>query len=337
MTPSARSPWMSSDAAKFVFTGGKGGVGKTAVAAAMAYDLAHNQGKRTLLASLNPVHSLSSIFSQDLTGGTAREVQGIRNLKAVEVEIDDAVDEYKKTVSKRLQEFFRWAEIPIEPAPFIDIATTNPAFHEAAVFDKVMDIVTKLGDKYDVVVFDTAAVANAVRLIGLSKIYGLWLARMIQSRRDALETRLQMSFRKEKVMEEIKNDPMIADLLRLHEKFMKTREVLTDPRETAFYFVTIPQSLPISVVTRFIDMVKGFDIPVGGVVVNMVLPRDAVSEDASGYLMSKLEEQTHYLKVIEKTLGSYVKGYVPWYPHEVVGVERLRRVVADLQEFSPET
>ncbi len=198
-----------------------------------------------------------------------------------------------------------------------------------------MDIVTQLDARYDIVVFDTAAVANAVRLIGLSKIYGLWLSRMIQSRKDALETRLQMSFRK--VLEEIKSDPMIADLLRLHEKFKKTRELLTDPKQTAFYFVTVPQSLPISVVTRFIDMVKGFDIPIGGVVINMVLPRDAAEEDRSGYLRSKLEEQVHYLGVIDKTLGNYVKGYVPWYPQDVVGVKSLEQVVADLQEFRPET
>lgn len=335
MSGSALSDWMPKDGMKYLFTGGKGGVGKTAIAAAMAHDLAVNHSKRTLLASLNPVHSLSSIFDQKLAGGTVREVQGVPNLHALEVEIDDAVDEYKKTTSKRLHEFFKWAEIPIEPGPFIDIATTNPAFHEAAVFDKVMDIVTSLGTEYDAVVFDTAAVANAVRLIGLSKIYGLWLARMLHSRKEALETRLKLSFRKEKVIEEIKSDPLIADLLRLNEKFNKTRAVLTNPQETAFYFVTIPQSLPIAVVTRFIKMVEGFDIPIGGVVVNMVLPEDAAREDESGYLMSRLKEQQRYLKVIEDDLGPYVKGYVPLYPHDVVGLERLQRVVTDLQEFRP--
>jgi arsenite/tail-anchored protein-transporting ATPase len=337
MSDTARADWTPKGTMKYLFTGGKGGVGKTAIAAAMAYDLALNHSKRTLLASLNPVHSLSSIFNQDLAGGAVRDIQGVRNLHALEVEIDDAVEEYKKSISKRLQDFFKWAEIPIESGPFIDIATTNPAFHEAAVFDKVMDIVTKMGKDYDAVVFDTAAVANAVRLIGLSKIYGLWLSRMIHSRKEALESRLQMSFRKEKVLEEIKNDPMIADLLRLHEKFNKTKEVLTNPEETAFYFVTIPQSLPISVVRRFIDMVKGFDIPIGGVVVNMVLPNEAARGDETGYLKSKLEEQRGYLKVIEDDLGAYVRGYVPWYAQEVVGLKTLQRVVADLRAFRPET
>jgi arsenite-transporting ATPase len=331
----APSGWMPADGMRYLFTGGKGGVGKTAIAAAMAYDLARNRSRKTLLASLNPVHSLSSLFEQDLRGGTAKEIRGVPNLSAMEVEIDEAVEEYKKTISKRLREFFKWAEIPIEPGPFIDIATTNPAFHEAAVFDKVMDIVISVGGEYDAVVFDTAAVANAARLIGLSKIYGLWLARMLQSRKEALETRLKLSFRKEKVLEEIKGDPMIADLLRLNEKFKKTRDVLTDPKATAFYFVTIPQSLPISVVTRFIQMVKGFDIPIGGVIVNMVLPDQAAREDASGYLSSKLEEQKRYLKVIDDSLGPYVRGFVPLYPHEVAGMKGLERVVADLQGFRP--
>ncbi|MEM2581144.1 MAG: ArsA family ATPase, partial [Candidatus Caldarchaeum sp.] len=291
--------------AKYIFVGGKGGVGKTVSAGAMAAEIAR-QGKRVLLASLNPVHSLSSLFMQDLSGGTFKNVQGVEGLTAIEVEINDLIERYRSNMAARLKEFFKWAEIPINPEPFIQIATTNPAFQESAMFDKVMDIIVGEGGKYDVVVFDTAAVANAVRLIGLSKLYGLWLARMMQSRREAQEYRLKLSVRKEKVMEEIKKDPVVADLLSLYEKFTKTREALTDPSKTLFYFVTTPESLPISVVKRFINMVQAFNIPVGGIFVNMVLDRADVSSDPTGYLRSKWEEQHHYLDIINRDLGEHV-------------------------------
>lgn len=320
--------------AKYIFVGGKGGVGKTVSAGAIAVDSAR-QGKKVLLASLNPVHSLSSLFMQNVSGGAFKQIEGVKGLTAVEVEISDLLERYRVNMESRLKEFFKWAEIPINPEPFIQIATTNPAFQESAMFDKVMDIMVNEGEKYDVVVFDTAAVANAVRLIGLSKLYGLWLARMIQSRKEAQEYRLKLSVRKEKIMEEIKKDPVVADLLNLYDKFTKTRQSITDPEKTLFYFVTTPESLPISVVKRFIHMVQSFNIPVGGIFVNMVLDRKDVASDPTGYLESKWEEQKHYLGIIDKEMGQHVKGYIRMYPTEIRGIDALDNVIRDVSEFLP--
>lgn len=328
------TPGVDLGKAKYIFIGGKGGVGKTVSAGALAVNAAQ-QGKTVLLASLNPVHSLSSLFMQNLSGGVFRQVEGVKGLTAVEVEISDLLERYRVNMESRLKEFFKWAEIPINPEPFIQIATTNPAFQESAMFDKVMDIMVKEGEKYDVVVFDTAAVANAVRLIGLSKLYGLWLARMIQSRKEAQEYRLRLSVRKEKIMEEIKKDPVVADLLNLYDRFTKTRQSITDPDKTLFYFVTTPESLPISVVKRFISMVQSFNIPVGGIFVNMVLDRKDVGSDPTGYLQAKWEEQRNYLNIIEKELGSYVRGFIRMYPTEIRGMTALGQVISDLGEFLP--
>ncbi|HIQ29794.1 MAG TPA: ArsA family ATPase [Candidatus Caldiarchaeum subterraneum] len=320
---------------KYIFVGGKGGVGKTVIAAALAYELAVYNGKKTLLVSLNPVHSLSSLFEQELSGGKVKQVEGSPNLYSIEVEIDEIVERYKEKMSSRLREFFRWAEVPLDPGPFINIATTNPAFQEAAMFDRVMDIVVDESKKYDAIVFDTAAVANAIRLIGLSKLYGLWLNRMIKSRKEALETRYKLAVRKEKILEEIRNDPIIADLISLHEKFKITRGILTDPSQTGFFFVTLPQALPISVVKRFINMVKSFDIPIGGVFVNSVLTREEAERDGTGYLKTKLEEQERYLNIISREMGEYIRGYVRLAPREITGVEALRDVIEDLHTFRP--
>lgn len=204
------------------------------------------------------------------------------------------------------------------------------------MFDKMVDIILTKGEDYDRIVFDTAAVANAVRLIGLSKIYGLWLGRMIQSRKEALEMRLKLAFRREKVEEEIKQDPMLADLIDMNERFKKAKVILTDPARTAFFFVTLPLSLPIAVVKRFIRMVRGFDIPVGGVVVNTVMseppPRE---EDPQGYLTNKFEEQVAYMKEIKADLGDLVRCFIPLYPREVVGLDRVRKVSEDMFSYTP--
>jgi arsenite-transporting ATPase len=330
---------------QFVFTGGKGGVGKTVAAAAIALHHAR-LGKRALVASLNPVHSLSSVFAQDLGGGKPRVVRdavadGGGELHAVELETTEVVRRYRDQIATRVREFLKWADIPVNAKPFVDIAVTNPAFEESAMFDRMVDVILDEGGTdggasggYDVVVFDTAAVANAVRLIGLSKIYGLWLDRMIESRKEALSLKVQLAFRQEKVMEEVKKDPLIADLLAMNERFARVKEILIDQERTAFFFVTLPLALPIAVVRRFIAMVGEYDIPVGGVLVNEVLDAALIGGDDE-YLTNKVEEQRGYLGEIDHDLGGLVRGFLPLYPSEVDGLDDVTRAADDLLSYEP--
>jgi arsenite-transporting ATPase len=329
---------------RFVFTGGKGGVGKTVAAAAIGLHHAR-QGKRVLVASLNPVHSLSSVFAQDLAGGRPRQVQGADGkLDAVELETGQVVARYRDTIAKRVREFLKWADIPVDHKPFVDIAVTNPAFEESAMFDRMVDVMLDEAGEYDMVVFDTAAVANAVRLIGLSKIYGLWLERMIASRKEALSLKVQLAFRQEKVMEEVQKDPLVADLLAMNERFTSVKGVLVDETRTAFFFVTLPLALPIAVVRRFISMVGEYDIPVGGVIVNQVLDRALLGAEQPGaapggteeeYLANKIEEQRGYLAEIERELGPLVRAFLPLYPDEVDGADDVVRAADDLLAYEP--
>lgn len=320
---------------RFIFTGGKGGVGKTIAAAGIAIQFA-GQGKRTLLASLNPVHSLSSVFGQPLSGGAVLPVEGVSNLFAVEVETHEVVARYRESIGRRVREFLKWADIPIDARPFVDIAATNPAFEESAMFDKMMDIMLGERGNYDIIVFDTAAVANAVRLIGLSKIYGLWLGRMIESRKQALSLRVQLSFRRERVMEEVRKDPLMADLISMNERFLQVKELLIDPQQTAFFFVTLPLALPISVVKRFIGMVSEYHIPVGGVLVNQVLPPEIVSNyPDETYLQNKYQEQLGYMKTIKSDLGELVRGFIPLYDDEVVELKMMQMATVDLFTYKP--
>ncbi|RLG62626.1 arsenic transporter [Candidatus Geothermarchaeota archaeon] len=320
---------------RYIFTGGKGGVGKTISAAGIAAYFAL-KGEKVLLASLNPVHSLSSLFNQDLSGGVIKPVEGIENLWAIEVDITEKVMRYKKQLSERLRWFLKWADIPVKADEFVDIAATNPAFEESAMFDETVDIMLEKGSEFDRIIFDTAAVANAVRLLGLNKIYGLWLERMIESRKEALSLRVKLSFRKEKVMEEIKKDPMMKDLLELNEKIRKATEIFGDPNKTVFFFVTLPLALPIAVVKRFIKMVEGFNIPTGGVIVNSVLTKKTLElGEATDYLKNKLVEQERYLEIIKRDLWPQVRTVIPLYPREIIGVESVIKLSEDMFNWEP--
>jgi arsenite-transporting ATPase len=321
---------------RFIFTGGKGGVGKTVAAAGLAYALTGG-GRKTLIASLNPVHSLTSVFSQNVSGGEIKPVRGVEGLYAVEVEIHEAVEKYRENVGQRVKEFLKWADIPVDARPFVNIAVTNPAFEESAMFDRMIDIMLTEGQNYDHIIFDTAAVANAVRLIGLSKIYGLWLSRMVESRKEALSMKVQLSFRKEKMMEEVRKDPLMSDLMSMNDRFKQVKQILVDPHQTAFFFVTLPLSLPISVVKRFIVMVQAYNIPVGGVIVNQVLRSESLGGGKDEYLENRFVEQENYMKTIKQDLGPVVCAFVPLYLREVVGIEQTKILARDLMEFVPES
>ncbi|PWI47134.1 arsenic transporter [Candidatus Heimdallarchaeota archaeon B3_Heim] len=311
---------------KYIFTGGKGGVGKTISAAAIALDFAR-KGKRVLLSSLNPVHSLSSLFDQNLPGGKVAKIEGLDGLWVCEIEITETVERYKKELKRKIDFFLKYADIPVKTETFVEIATTNPSFEESAQFDQMTTLMIEKQDEFDVMVFDTAAVANAVRLIGLSKLYDLWLSRMIESRKEALSLRMKLSFRKEKIKEEISKDPLMADLLKTKRRTDAAKKLLTDSEKTAFFFITLPLALPIAVVERFITMVSSFDIPVGGIIVNKVILEDIVEkETTTDYLRNAYNQQETHLNYIHENLGNLLRANISLFETEILGLKAVEEV-----------
>ena len=312
---------------KYFYFGGKGGVGKTAVAGATAYYLAETLGKKVLISSTNPVHSLSSLFAQDLWKRGISQIQHTRNLSAVEIDVTTTIQRYKEEIRERLLQFLKFADIPVDPAPFIEIATTNPAFEESAMFDDMVSLI--LNEKFDAYVFDTAPVAHTYRLLGMSKVYDLWLHKMVKSREESLSLRTRLSFRKEKIVEELKRDPLLASLASTRKKTETARQLLTQPEKTAFFFVTLPLALPIAVIERFITWVRAFNIPVGGVIVNEVIPASA-GESGSPYVANRMAEQSGYLKIAQEKFPGMIRAVLPLYEREVNGIEMVSRMSKDL-------
>lgn len=314
---------------KYTFFGGKGGVGKTIVAAGAAYLLAEQLGRKTLISSTNPVHSLSSAFGQDFWGKGICHVEGTKNLDAMEIDITQTVEGYKESVRSKIMAFLKTADIPIEPGPFIDVATTNPAFEEAAMFDDVVRLLLK--GEYDAYVFDTAPVAHTYRLLGMSKVYDLWLRRMIKSREEALSERVKLSFRRDRILTEIKKDPLLLDLLQTRQRTEEAKALITDKEKTAFFFVTLPLTLPIAVIERFVGWVRAFDIPVGGVVVNGVIPKEGLDlSETSTYVVNKIKEQDMYIESVYQKFPGLIRGFVPLFETEVQGLDMIARVAGAL-------
>ena len=304
---------------KYIFFGGKGGVGKTAMAGAAAIWFAR-QGRRTLLASTNPVHSLSSLLDQDVHGRPV-QVDGQANLWAYEIETRETIERSKREIKEKIQWFLKFADIKTKPDEFVESATMNPAFEESAMFENMIDLM--FADEYDVYIFDTAPAANARRLLGMSSVYSMWVNKMVQSREEAKSLRELLSYSKKK-----EKDPLMEYLLNLRTRMARARDLLTDPAKTSFFFITLPEALPIAVITRFIKWFHDFGIPVGGVLVNMVIDRAACGPDVPDFVRNRLEMQGNYLAQIGRTFGDGVRAVVPLFETEVRGVGMLERMAA---------
>ena len=194
----------------------------------------------------------------------------------------------------------------------------NPAFEESAMFENMVDLMFK--NEYDAYVFDTAPTANARRLLGMSKVYSLWVNKMVKSREEAQSLRELLSFTKKK-----EKDPLMEYLVTFRDRIGHAQELLTDVEQTAFFFVTLPEALPIAVIKRFINWFHDFGIPVGGVVVNMVIQKDQVKADSPEFVRNRVAMQDGYMEEIWRDFDN-VRAVVPLLDDEVRGVEALGKV-----------
>ena len=199
----------------------------------------------------------------------------------------------------------------------------TPAFEESAMFENMVEMMLK--KEYDVYVFDTAPTANARRLLGMSKVYSLWVDKMLRSREEARTLREMLSFSKKK-----EADPLLEYLLGFRERMGQARRLLTDIDKTAFFFVTLPEALPIAVITRFIGWFHEFGIPVGGVIVNMVIDRQAVGSDVPEFVLNRMRMQDDHMVTIREKFDGRVRAVVPLFDDEVRGTAMLGRAAAAL-------
>jgi arsenite-transporting ATPase len=310
---------------KYIFFGGKGGVGKTVLAGTTALWFA-GQGKKTLLASTNPIHSLSSLLGMDVFG-KATPVAGVPNLDAYEIDTHDTIEKSKKEIREKIQWFLQYADLKTKADEFVESATMNPSFEESAMFENMIDLMFE--NKYDTYVFDTAPTANARRLLGMSGVYSLWVNKMVKSREEAISLKDLLSYSKKKE----KKDPLMEYLLNLRHRMGNAKELLTDDQLTSFFFITLPEALPIAVITRFINWFREFGIPVGGVVVNMVIDKSSLRPDSPDFVKNRVAMQDDYMAQIEQLFDGSVRSILPLFETEVRGVEMLKRVSSLL--FSP--
>jgi arsenite/tail-anchored protein-transporting ATPase len=162
---------------RIVFIGGKGGVGKTTTAAALALT-AVEEGNRVLLVSTDPAHSLGDLFDARI-GNRARELHP--NLWALEIDPEEEVERYLEGVKATMRDFVRPAMYP-EIERQIELTRQSPGATEAALMERMARIMGEGEGAYDQVIFDTAPTGHTLRLLSLPEIMTAWMDGLLRSR-----------------------------------------------------------------------------------------------------------------------------------------------------------
>lgn len=277
---------------RIIFFGGKGGVGKTTCSASYALYEA-NRGLKTLLVSTDPAHSTSDIFEIKINDSITNILP---NLDAIEISGEKESKKYMDSVRGSLKQIVS-PIIVKEINKQIDAASISPGTEEAALFDKMIEIIIEKADEYDKIVFDTAPTGHTVRLLSLPELLGAWLDTLIQKRSKSVNL-MSMALKGQKASnKELENDEVIKVLKRRYDKVLQAKKIMIDNHQLSFIFVINAEKLPIDETVKAINILEKYNITVGGIIVNKLLPDNMQDE----FWISKKEQETKYLNIIKET------------------------------------
>jgi arsenite-transporting ATPase len=307
---------------QYVMFGGKGGLGKTTFSAATAWWLA-KQGKKVLVFSVDPQASLSDIFQQDIFG--KGPVKIVDNLWAQEIDADRHIKEYQDEIRQKIRDMYGLDEIPSEIEDYIAATSAEPAMEESAIFDSVVDIVNQ-GD-YDYYIYDLVPLGHALYYLSMAKVYDEWIGKITQLREEMRE--YEEVAARMKRQKEVDEDEILRELQYIRTRINSASKILTDRTRTAFFFVVTPEQMILIDTKKAAELFAKFDVPIGGYIVNRVLPEELKGQNVPAYLRNRMEMQTGQLDEIRRTLGPQIVGYVPELERDVTGLPMIERV-ADL-------
>lgn len=298
---------------KFLFFGGKGGVGKTTMAAATAIRAA-DLGHRTLLVSTDPAHSVSDSLDQRIGGETYTEVDSVVNLWAVELDTEDAMRTYSDVISQQdpsgtLSEFLGGGD-PSSLSP--------PGADETIAFIQLLEFIQN--PEYDIVVFDTAPTGHTLKLLQLPELTQSWLYRLIKMRR-----RLggMISGVKALFGGDAPNEQEAFDKLEeLRSQVEIARVHLANAKETEFVAVTIPTIMAIWETERLIRALFEVAFPISQIFINQIQPQHP---DCT-YCSARYASQQEGLQKIQDLYSEFDLLEIPMFEHEIRGIERLREL-----------
>src|SRR5213594_5148531 len=300
---------------KYILFGGKGGLGKTTLSAATSYWLA-KQGKKVCVFSTDPQASLTDIFERRIFG--QGEVEITKNLFALEIDADKRILEYQTEIRQKIKDMYKMDTIPEEIEEYINSSSAEPAMAESATFDAMVELM--MSGRYDYYIFDMMPHGHAIRFLGMADILDQWVAKILEVRKKAGEYKEAASVLGAQRGGLAQEDYVLKELEFIRDRLDFVSNMVRDKTHTAFFYVLIPELMPILDTRKALKMFKAFDVTVSGVVVNQFYPATLRSEKGvPEFLKNKIAAQQEYLQQIVNDFGDLIGGVVPMLDREPKG------------------
>ncbi len=300
---------------RVILVTGKGGVGKTTVAAATAVAAA-DRGHRVLVSSTDPAHSLADALAVTL-GDVETEI--FPSLSGQQIDTQSQLDRHWGSIRDQIMQVFDWGGVTgIEAEEFL----VFPGMDELFALLEV-DRHARSGN-YDVIVVDCAPTAETLRLLSLPEVLSWYFERVMPA-----ERRLMKAARP--FLTRLTDLPMPEDNVyqaaqSVFEGVEKVKALLSDPNTTSARLVVNPEKMVIDEARRTFTYLGLFGYGVDSVVVNRVLP-DAVSDP---YFDRWRSIQKGHLDAIDSGFADVPRLRLRLFDDEMVGVEKLRQMAEEL-------
>lgn len=292
---------------------GKGGVGKTTVAAATALRSAQ-LGYKTLVASTDIAHSLADSFDIQLGD---KPVEVAENLWAQEISVVADIYNYWDVLQNFVSDM-------ISDSGGLDRIVAD----ELSAFPGMDEIVSLLHinkqateQNFDRVIIDAAPTGETIRLLTIPDTFRWYAGHVSRIEKGVLKMLAPFAGRFLKAPAEV-----MEALKKLDEATAELRATLSNPEVSSYRVVVIPEKMVMREAERAISYLGLFNYPVDSVVINRILPQ---MDDEGEFMRTRREVQAKYLKLIEDNFSPLPLWPVPYYPDEVVGVEALSRLALD--------
>ncbi|KAL4621750.1 hypothetical protein ACB092_06G251900 [Castanea dentata] len=308
---------MEQESLKWVFVGGKGGVGKTTCSSILSILLSRVRSS-VLIISTDPAHNLSDAFQQRFTK-TPTLVNGFSNLYAMEV--DPNVESEDVGSSDGMDSLFS------------ELANAIPGIDEAMSFAEMLKLVQTMD--YSVIVFDTAPTGHTLRLLQFPSTLEKGLTKMMSLKNKFGGVISQMS-RLFGVEEDFGEDAILGRLEGMKDVVEQVNKQFKDPDLTTFVCVCIPEFLSLYETERLVQELAKFEIDTHNIIINQVLYDEDDIE--SKLLKARMRMQQKYLDQFYMLYDDFNITKLPLLPEEVTGVEALKAFSCHfLSPYQPST
>ena len=316
---------------RVLFLGGKGGVGKTTVASALAL-AASRQGRRALVVSTDPAHNLGHLWGRRIGDRPTRLAE---NLQGLEIDPDATTDRHLADVGRTLKRLMP-GSLAGEVDKHMDLSRRSPGTHEAAVLERITELVEEGMREHDLVVFDTAPSGHTARLMALPEVMTAWTDGLLRRREKSqklgaamrgLETGRERDRGQALLGSTAPRDPLEerdeeirSILLRRRDRLASLREVLTDPALSSFAIVLAAERLPVLETIELHEELTRTGVDVGALVVNKRSPAGR-----GEFLERRRAMEEEHLASLRTALPRVPLQQIPLGEQDVVGAAALEQ------------